>query len=63
VRRVGSYAFVTGLVLVAVGFVVAAVGASAEDRGGYTGMAVLWGSGALAAVALLVAIERRRPRD
>jgi hypothetical protein len=61
--RVYSYLFVTGLFAVALAFIVAAVSASDEDRGGYTGMAVLWGSGALAAAALLLAIERRRPHD
>ena len=58
--RAWSIGFVVGLVVVAVGLVVAAVGASGEDRGAFTGLAVLWVAGAAAAVALLVAIERKR---
>jgi hypothetical protein len=61
--RFYSYVFVAGLCGIALALVVAAVTASDEHRGGYTGMAVLWGSGALAAAALLMAIERRRPGD
>ena len=61
--RFYSYVFVAGLGGVALALVGAAATASDEHRGGYTGMAVLWGSGALAAAALLRAIERRRPGD
>ncbi|WP_157559183.1 hypothetical protein [Nocardioides sp. Soil774] len=50
------------LLLVAIGFVVAALGADPAARGAYVGMAVLVGSAALAATGLLLAIERRRRR-
>jgi hypothetical protein len=58
--RAWSIVFVVGLVAIAVGLVVAAVRASGEDRGAFTGLAVLWVAWAAAAVALLVAIERKR---
>ena len=61
--RLYSYFFVVGLYAVALAFIVAAVAAPDDDRGGYTGMVVLWGSGALAATALLWGVERRRRRD
>jgi hypothetical protein len=61
--RLCSYVFVTALFAIALALVVAALAAPDEDRGGYVGMAVLWGSGALAAAALLIAIERRRSSD
>ena len=62
-RRVYSYVFVGALVVAAMGMIAAALGASEEDRGSYTGMAILCSVGALAAVALLIAIERRYRRD
>ena len=49
--------FVGALLLVTVGFVVAAAGAELGDRGAYVGMAVLVGSAALASTALLLAID------
>lgn len=59
--RVYSYLFVIGLFAITLALVGAAASASDGQHGGYAGMAVLWGSGAIAASLLLWAIERRRP--
>jgi fatty acid desaturase len=58
-HRRGAIAFVAGVVAVAVGLAVAAAATSGSTQRGFVGMAVLWGAGAVAAVALVVAIERR----
>ena len=58
--RVYSYLFVIGLFAITLALV-AAASASDKNQGGYAGIAVMWGSGAIAAALLLWAIERRRP--
>jgi phosphatidylserine synthase len=58
--RIYSILFVVGLFVVTLAFVLAATSASREDRGGYVGMAILWGCAAVAAAALLAAIDRKR---
>jgi len=57
--------FAAVLVVIAVGFAVLAVTGSAAHRGAFTGLAVLWAVMALAAVWLVIGIERRvrKPRQ
>lgn len=57
--------FAAVLVIIAVGCAVLAVTGSAAHRGAFTGLAVLWTVMALAAVLLVVGIERRsrKPRQ
>ena len=57
--RLYSMFFAAALALVAVVFTVLAVTSGPEQRGGFTGMAILWTTMATATVMLVVALERR----
>lgn len=62
--RIYSMVFAAVLLIIAVVFAVLAVTGSAAHRGAFTGLAILWTVMALAAVLLVVGIERRlrKPR-
>jgi hypothetical protein len=57
--RLYGIGFCIAMLAVAIGFAVAATGASEEARGLYIGVAVLAGAGGLALTALVVTLERK----